>query len=332
MAAIKEQKNKEPRPSGIGPGDRLQAARIEQGLSIDDVANRMHLSGYILVALEENEFDEITAPIFVKGYLRAYARIVSLDEDDMIQQYLDFYSDEDPPINSTSNMAPEISSSDARVKWTTFLVIIGLGALLAVWWWNQERVMDDPISLDTKNSVMPSSNDNTVVAAVEIEAVSENAPQAVEVIETPEVQLPKIAQLPAAVPVEAPLKTPVKVSPEVEVAGNSVSASSPAIEPELKLEKIAQGGAVITRMAASGEDKLRLIVHADTWADIEDASGFRLVYDLLRANQKFELTGAAPFTAFFGNGHGVEIKLNERAIELTPIIRDDNTARLKIGS
>ena len=55
------------RTGGGGPGERLQAARIKKGLSLEDVANRMHLSPSILEALEDNNFDEITAPIFVKG-------------------------------------------------------------------------------------------------------------------------------------------------------------------------------------------------------------------------------------------------------------------------
>ncbi|MDH3388243.1 MAG: helix-turn-helix domain-containing protein, partial [Gammaproteobacteria bacterium] len=122
MSAGENNAKNEPRPTGIGPGDRLQAARIQQGMSLDDVADRMHLSPAILEAIEENNFEEITAPIFVKGYLRAYARIVALDEDEMIQQYIDFYSEEDPPISSTSNMAPELSANDVRIKWTTYLV------------------------------------------------------------------------------------------------------------------------------------------------------------------------------------------------------------------
>ena len=88
MDADPDKQTENPRPSGIGPGERLQAARIKKGLSVEDVANRMHLSTSILEAIEDNNFDEVTAPIFVKGYLRAYARIVALDEDEMIEQYL----------------------------------------------------------------------------------------------------------------------------------------------------------------------------------------------------------------------------------------------------
>ena len=35
-----------------------------------------------------------------------------LDEDEMIQQYIDYYSEEDPPITSTSNMAPSQQASE----------------------------------------------------------------------------------------------------------------------------------------------------------------------------------------------------------------------------
>src|SRR5210317_516845 len=148
MEADQDKVNETPRQGSIGPGERLQAARIKQGLTLEDVANRMHLSTSIVQAIEENNFDEITAPIFVKGYLRAYARIVTLNEDEMIAQYLDLYSEEDPPISSTSNMVPELSSTDTRIKWTTYFVVVLLAVLLAAWWWNKQQNQVPPLSLD----------------------------------------------------------------------------------------------------------------------------------------------------------------------------------------
>ena len=53
--------------------------------------------------------------------------LYALSEDEMIEQYLDMYSEEDPPISSTSNMVPELSVKDARIKWTTYLVVLVLG-------------------------------------------------------------------------------------------------------------------------------------------------------------------------------------------------------------
>ena len=90
-------------------------------------------------------------------------------------------------------------------------------------------------------------------------------------------------------------------------------------------------GKFITRIASSGSDQVQITVHADTWADIEDSVGHRLAYDLFRADQVIVLTGEAPFKVFFGNGHGVEVMLNNQVIEIAPYTRDDNTTRLVIG-
>ena len=53
----------------------------------------------------------------------------------------------------------------------------------------------------------------------------------------------------------------------------------------------------------------------------------------IRAGERkvVELTGTAPFVVFLGNGHGVEIRFNGEEISFFSRIRDDNTARLRVG-
>ena len=252
MNAAEKNNEHEPRQTGIGPGERLQAARIQQGLSLDDVADRMHLSLSILKAIEDNNFEEITAPIFVKGYLRAYARIVSLNEDEMILQYLDFYSEEDPPINSTSNILPELSVGDARIKWTTYLVILVIGVLLVAWWWNREQNSELPISLDSQSTEQRSSADADVIDS-EIEAVSEDAtatitadgvessqvePAAMEPAETAEPALIEPAEADESVAIEPveisepPAQEPVAVEAETPESDGRSLVTTPAVPAE----------------------------------------------------------------------------------------------------
>lgn len=349
MATAEQQNNTETRPSGIGPGERLQAARIQKGLSLEDVAGRMHLSPRILEAIEENNFEEITAPIFVKGYLRAYARIVALDEDDMIQQYVDYYSEEDPPISSTSNTIPELSVADVRIKWTTYLVVLVLAALLSAWWWNKSQNEESPISLDTQAPGLESTEAaESDVVNTEIEAASEISTATDE--STPAVQESAAAEAPAqseavaaesveteAVASEAVESEPLEPEPlapgPVEAAAmqqQTEPAASVAAAPEA-LQPVPGSRDQPNLNAPIGSDRLNIVVNADTWADIKDSSGYQLVYDLLRADQAVELTGAAPFSVFLGNGHGVEILFNDEEINFSSRIRDDNTARLRIG-
>jgi len=318
----------------VGPGDRLQAARNEMGLSIEDVATRMHLSIAILESIEENNFDDITAPIFVKGYLRAYARIVSLDEDEMIQQYQNYYSEEDPPISSTSNLAPEISSDDARIKWTTYLVIIGLLGLLAAWWWNQYQIKTDVVSLDADQaSTMEQSDvvgDTTTDGGETTIGTTVDATEEIDVLPTPvEEQETLTAVIEAQVSV-----SPVAEELEVEAVAEQVEAEEQQVV-EVAVDEAAVDEAAVEEIpgaAPVGTDQLKIIVHADTWVDVKDAGGDQLVRDLVRADQTLNLIGKAPFAVFLGNGHGVELIYDDQTIDISDRIRDNNTAKLKVGN
>lgn len=375
-----KQAESSPRP-GIGPGERLQAARIKKGLTLEDVANRMHLSTSILEAIEENNFDEITAPIFVKGYLRAYARIVTLSEDEMIEQYLDMYSEDDPPISSTSNMVPELSATDARIKWTTYFVIALLAVLLAAWWWNKQQNVEAPVSLDAQPPTLADKAGDAQVVESGIEAGSESPGEVVTTTEALDQQDSVAEQGPAMAADAVTNSTPPStVAAEVEVVEGeadvepdtvaTAESAAPEAEPEAVVapratQTDAPAAAELTqsvvdaaqtvgeaaqpesaapaaiaqqgtrqrpgRSAPTGSDKLRIVVHADTWADVKDSSNYQLVYDLLRADSTVELTGAAPFSVFLGNGHGVEVLFNGEEVGFTSRIRDDNTARLNIG-
>ena len=76
---------------------------------------------------------------------------------------------------------------------------------------------------------------------------------------------------------------------------------------------------------------MRIVVHADTWADVKDANNYQLEYNLLRAGNTVDFSGEAPFTVFLGNGHGVEVLVNDETIDFSARIRNDNTARLYVG-
>ncbi|MDH5355951.1 MAG: helix-turn-helix domain-containing protein [Gammaproteobacteria bacterium] len=321
MEPLKVDSSKEVKSSGIGPGDRLQTARIEQGLSIEEVANRMHLSVSILQSIEDNNFDDITAPIFVKGYLRAYARIVQLNEEEMIQEYLNFYSDEDPPINSTSNTSPEITSNDARIKWTTYLVIIVLAGLIAAWWWNENQDRNNVASLAVEESTAlidaePAEDNADVTSEISADSDEEVISSEIEAVVEGVERQPEVAELTAEITASVEIEAEVSAvgsEPVEELVDNAVEETENFSQP-------------------TGSDTLEIIIHADTWAEIKDSVGQSLVRNLLHADTRLSLTGEAPFSAFFGNGHGVELKFNDQEIDISNRIRDNNTARLKIGN
>ena len=71
----------------IGPGDRLRSARERRGLSVRDAAASLRLDPAVITALEADDYAALPAPIFVKGYLNAYTRLLGLPADECIAEY-----------------------------------------------------------------------------------------------------------------------------------------------------------------------------------------------------------------------------------------------------
>jgi len=338
----------DPPASGLGPGERLQAARISMGLTMEDVANRMHLSTGILSSLENNHFDEITAPIFVKGYLRSYARIVNLSEEEIIQQYASYCPDCDPPITSTSNTTAELNADDSRIKWFTWLVIIGLIVLLVSWWWNRYQQPAETLSLDTTEpsetlnlaDVESAAEEVPVFSATEENVSAETSTDTTlnqqvqdelatlgqEATADPTMEMDATVDQTAIDEIEA---TVPMTSTEIEESAPLIIESELEVEPEPEAEP--KPKPLIPQAAAVSSKGLVITVNADTWTDVRDASGNKLVYDLLRSGEVVTVEGKAPLRAFFGNGYGVSMVYQGEEIDLSAVIKPDNTAKIRLG-
>ena len=81
----------------MSPGARLSAARKERKLSRKAVADELKLDVNMVEALEQDDKAALPAAIFVKGYLRRYARLTGLPEDELVSDYADT-TGELPPL------------------------------------------------------------------------------------------------------------------------------------------------------------------------------------------------------------------------------------------
>lgn len=66
-------------------GTTLREARLERGLSIDEVARATRISSRFLIALEQDDYEELPAPVYVRGFIRLYAEQVGLDAGALIE-------------------------------------------------------------------------------------------------------------------------------------------------------------------------------------------------------------------------------------------------------
>ena len=70
-----------------GPGDVLRAARESAGMSVEQVADKLHLLQSVVSSLEKDCYDRIRGETFVRGYLRNYARLLGVDAEDVLSRH-----------------------------------------------------------------------------------------------------------------------------------------------------------------------------------------------------------------------------------------------------
>jgi len=127
-------------PSVPGPGHRLRLARERMDMQPAEIAERMHLAESLVMALENDSYAELPDPVFTKGYLRNYARIVGEPVDEILAIYARSHPTDEyrPVVHGTEGKARfkthQVNSSHGIVKGISWFVALGLAVLLVVAW------------------------------------------------------------------------------------------------------------------------------------------------------------------------------------------------------
>ena len=74
-----------PQDISSSPGKILKAARDELKYSIEHVAHELHLRACVVQAMEDEDYDQFSSDVFLKGYFRSYCRLVHLHEERMVE-------------------------------------------------------------------------------------------------------------------------------------------------------------------------------------------------------------------------------------------------------
>ena len=69
-------------------GNTFRKEREKQGISLDDVSSATKISSRMLRAIEEENFDQLPGGVFNKGFIRAYAKHLGMNDDDAVAGYI----------------------------------------------------------------------------------------------------------------------------------------------------------------------------------------------------------------------------------------------------
>ncbi len=115
-------------------GGTLKSQRKKLNMTQDEVASKLNLDVSYIAAIEEDDFSQITSMSYVNGYIRSYARLLKIPE----QQILEMCQQKD---DKESNLVPNymdqrkllLESSRQNISWIMLFIIV-TGLLVASWW------------------------------------------------------------------------------------------------------------------------------------------------------------------------------------------------------
>src|SRR5580698_10838657 len=80
-------------------GEKLKQEREKRQITLEQISISTKIGTRMLQALEEDKFNQLPGGIFNKGFVRAYSRVVGLDEDQTVAEYLQASGDA-PPVRA----------------------------------------------------------------------------------------------------------------------------------------------------------------------------------------------------------------------------------------
>ena len=271
-------------------GERLRLAREAQGLEAAEVAARLYFETRFIHALENDDYSVFAGSAYLYGYMRAYVRLLGLPEDEFLRD-LNILEDEQEPRFEHIDYQPAATEGN-KPAWRPLAIAASLLLVTAI----------------AAGLYLFRADEQAVPADV---ATADGA------------QKQLALQLPAtpAAPAEAkPDSMPDAAATAQAEPGQpaTVAAIAPAGNP--------------AREKAGTEKLPRLLLEykSDSWTDIRDADGKRLVYRMVEKGNRLELDSSRHYSVLLGYSPGVSVSWNDKPFNLSAYERE-NIAYFEVG-
>jgi cytoskeleton protein RodZ len=285
----------------VGPGALLRVGRESRRLVPQDIADTLNLTLRVVEDVEAENWGRLPGPAFTRGYLRAYARLLEIDPDEVMQAFdaaVGRRSGDEVPVAGAMHQVRRRGVEDLLQKHpgavlggaVAAVICAVLVVLLAVW----------PEATDVATTARQpvAVTDPIVPRPLASESARESA-----LGDVPGGAVANTDTIPVAPPVQVSAGTPAATLRSVTSVEEGTSA-------------IAQ------RISAGGEDRLSFIFTEDCWVEIKDSQGATSYGDLGKSGSTLELVGQAPFRILLGNAPGVTLQFNGERVALSPHTRN----------
>jgi cytoskeleton protein RodZ len=316
--------------AAFSTGVRLRNAREQLGLSQQAVAERLCLKVSTVRDIEEDKAPAELASTFLRGYIRSYAKLVHIPEEEllpMMEKQAPVRAAKVAPMQSFS-LGKRRKKRDGWLMSFTWLVLFVVIGLTGAWWWQnhkaqQEEIttMADQSSAELNNSAGEGAqsiplNTDTSATASETPAATANTPDTTTA-QTAAPAVNQTAQAPADSAVVSPSQANVETAP--------ATTANNAVQP------LPSDPAGVTA-APADPNALVMNFNADCWLEVTDATGKKLFSGLQRKDGTLNLAGQAPYKLKIGAPAAVQIQFQGKPVDLSRFIRTNQVARLTLNA
>lgn len=294
---------------GEGPGAQLRRAREGRGLLLHDVAQDLHLDEWMLQALEEDDFAALGAPVFTKGHMRKYGEMLGLNADDLMIAYYRKRGRDDSPPPITKMQAPE--SPGRKLEWATLakLLAVAIAGIVVYLVW----------SIITRGGGQPEQAQAPVLPPSGTQLAQETTA-------SPSTPLPDADDTNGQ-----SLQIPGSMTPTDEDDTTLPGASDSA--------DLADADAVEIEISPATEEQppadtplteVRLVLTGESWVEVTDSDGVRLIYDMMSEGRVRTVSGRPPIEIFLGLSRAVQVEVDGQSYPIPRTAVRGNTARFVI--
>lgn len=316
--------------ASTSPGELLLRQREQLGVPLADAARALNLRPAVIGGLERDDYQEIPVAAYRRGYLRAYAKYLGMDD----RLVLEAYQARNGTIDTERKVTPVSTASRPPSKlgaWlfklVTLLVIVGLIAVTVMWW--QSRGGNEPPGLSstpTEETTPPPAlpaNDEPAPgadgsASPGFTSGGENTAlisDAVNISPTPttsEELIPGEEDSDVATAPDSPAPTESTDEPQTAAVEDDAITSDDAEQPV-------------------NVNMLELTFNEQSWTEIFDATNQRVFVGLQTPGSSTTVEGEPPFRLTIGNATGVELRYQGEEIDLPARAGANNVARFTLG-
>ena len=266
-----------PEPA-LRPGRVLSEARLRRNQTVAEIAQQLKLSASQVEALEADDYSRLPGPVFVRGFVRNYARLMDLDGEALVAGLT-------MPLDPLAAGAAiphshNIPFPDGRgPRWPIYAILIAVLAGAVVLF--EFFYASPPAAVTVAPS--PKSEETAPVAPVVAPAVLQ-----------PRIDVSATA---ATAPVAEAAPAPVAPVPAPAPAAAPVPA--PAAKP-------------------AGAAELKMVFERQSWVEVRDREDRIVFSQLNPAGAVQIVQGVPPMNVVIGNASGVKVTYKGRSVDLAP--------------